>query len=30
MLVVEHVDIIKDSFWNEKPWILAEKVRKSR
>ncbi|KAL7272281.1 tRNA-His guanylyltransferase [Rhizina undulata] len=24
-VVVEHVDIIKDDFWNERPWILANR-----
>jgi hypothetical protein len=22
-IVIEHVDIIKDEFWNQRPWILA-------
>ncbi|KAF2150638.1 tRNAHis guanylyltransferase [Myriangium duriaei CBS 260.36] len=29
-LMVEHVDIIKDAFWEARPWLLAEKARKSR
>lgn len=30
-LVVEHVDIIKDTFWDIRPWILASKIsRKPR
>lgn len=24
-VVVEHVDIIKDDFWNRRPWILSNK-----
>lgn len=24
-VVVEHVDIIKDDFWDKRPWILAGK-----
>jgi tRNA(His) guanylyltransferase len=23
-VVVKHVDIIKDTFWEERPWILAD------
>jgi len=26
-IVVEHVDIIKDDFWNARPWLLAETHR---
>jgi tRNA(His) guanylyltransferase len=22
-IAIEHVDIIKDEFWNHRPWILA-------
>lgn len=24
-VVVEHVDLIKDEFWNKRPWILSGK-----
>lgn len=24
-IVVQHVDIIKDEFWNSRPWILSNK-----
>jgi len=23
-ITVEHIDIIKDDFWNARPWLLAE------
>lgn len=26
---VEHVDIIKDAFWEQRPWILNERGRGS-
>ena len=27
-IVVEHMDIIKDDFWNRRPWILSNKPGK--
>ena len=27
-IVVEHLDIIKDDFWNRRPWILSNKPGK--
>jgi len=27
-VVVEHVDIIKDDFWERRPWILSNKPGK--
>lgn len=27
-VVVEHVDIIKDDFWEQRPWILSNKPGK--
>ena len=28
-IVVRHVDIIKDEFWEARPWILCDKTVKS-
>ena len=28
-IVVEHVDIIKDEFWERRPWLLSDRARKS-
>jgi len=28
-VVVRHVDIIQDSFWNERPWILTGQAPKA-
>ena len=25
-IVIEHVDLIKDDFWERKPWLLSGKV----
>jgi hypothetical protein len=25
-VLIEHVDIIKDEFWEKRPWILSGKV----
>jgi len=25
---VEHMDIIKDDFWNQRPWLLSNKPGK--
>ena len=27
-IVVEHVDIIKDEFWERRPWLLSDKPGK--
>lgn len=27
-VVIEHLDVIKDEFWNERPWILSNKPGK--
>lgn len=27
-VVVEHIDIIKDEFWDKRPWILSNKPGK--
>lgn len=27
-VVVEHLDIIQDEFWNRRPWILSNKPGK--
>jgi tRNA(His) guanylyltransferase len=27
-VVVEHIDIIKDDFWNQRPWLLSNKPGK--
>lgn len=27
-MVIEHLDIIKDEFWDKRPWILSNKPGK--
>jgi tRNA(His) guanylyltransferase len=29
-IVIENVDIIKDAFWNERPWILSGRPANSK
>lgn len=29
MVVVEHLDIIKDDFWDRRPWVLSNKPGKA-
>jgi tRNA(His) guanylyltransferase len=29
-IAIEHVDVIKDEFWLQRPWILSGKVKKSK
>jgi len=28
MVVIEHLDIIKDEFWDRRPWLLSNKPGK--